>query len=429
MKLRSVINAFLFSLIVTSTVLAQSGLSSSRLILEVNTNGTPGVHQLTIPHEVLSEARDDLGDLRLYDSDNREIPYAIRIRHGANTEKDFTTRIFNRATFGNASEVTIDLGEEKAEHNEVEIQTSGENFRRVISVEGSDTGGDWRSLTNYGVIFSFRSDGKSVVSSRVGYPVSRYRYLRIRVNSDDVVDKTIPSIGEVKARLVVREKDLLSTWSVQVPSYQLLRNQGAHATVWTIDFGRRVPCSRLTLAIEGESFYRPFLVETADDPQNPRLVANGYLRRRSGETASDTVITFDEEVHARKLRLQVTDYSNPILNITSIQAAAPARELVFEMKSPAQYPLRLYFADPDQTEPHYDFEKELDAKLKNTPNLAWAGGLTTNPAYTPPLLPFTERLSWLIYLVLIGSTLALGWILFSLAKTIMRSEQEPMSNT
>lgn len=429
MRLRSLINTFLFYLVVTSTVMAQSGLSSSRLILEVNTNGTPGVHQLTLPHEVLSEARDDLGDLRLYDSDNKEIPYAIRIRQAANSEKDFTATIFNRATVGNASEVTIDLGQEKVEHNEVEIQTSGENFRRLATVEGSDTGGDWRSLTSDGVIFSFRSDGKSVVSSRVGYPVSRYRYLRIRVNSDDVVDKTIPMIGEVKARLVVREKDLLSSWHVEVPSYQLLRNQGAHATVWTIDFGRRVPVSRLILAIDGESFYRPFLVETADDPQKPQLVADGYISRRSGETATDTVITFDEEVHARKLRLQVTDYSNPILNITSIQAAAAARELVFELKSSAQYPLRLYFADPNQTEPHYDFEKELDAKLKNTPNVAWYGGLTTNPAYTPPLLPFTERLSWLIYLVLIGSTLALGWILSSLARTIMRSDSEPISNT
>lgn len=416
-------------LVVSSNVFAQSTFSSWRWILDVNTNGTPGVHQLTIPHNVLSEARDDLGDLRLYDSDNKEIQYAIRIRQGATAQRDFTPRVFNRSTVGNASEVTMDLGEEKAEHNEVEIQTTGENFRRLVSVEGSDSGSDWRSLTSNAVIFAFQSNGKSVVSNRVGYPVSRYRYLRVRVNADSVVDQEIPAISDVKARLVIREKELLSAWDVQVPSYQLLRNQGAHATVWTIDFGRRVPCSQLTLGIEGTSFYRPFQVETADDPQNPKLVASGYLSRRTGEPLTKAVITFDEEVHARKLRLQVTDYSNPILDITSIQAAAPTRELVFEVKTPQQYPLRLYFADPELSEPHYDFEKELDTKLKNVPNVAWPGGVTENPAYTPPLLPFTERLWWMIYLVLAGSTLALGWILFSLAKTIMRSEQEPTSDT
>ncbi len=83
--------------------------------------------------------------------------------------------------------------------------------------------------------------------------------------------------------MAVREKGELMNWVVPVSSYQLLRNQGASASAWTIDLGARVPCDRLTLDIPEESFSRPFQIEAFDDPQNPRWVTSGELTRRIGE--------------------------------------------------------------------------------------------------------------------------------------------------
>jgi hypothetical protein len=218
----------------------------------------------------------------------------------------------------------------------------------------------------------------------------------------------------------VYDKGQLTTWRVSVPDYQLIRNQGAHAAQWTIDFGSRVPCDRLILTISDPSFYRPFEVENFDDPQNPRLLANGYISRRAGEQQRPSVITFDQEEHVRKLRLQITDYSNPTLTIQGIEASAPARELVFELKQPQPLPLRLFFGNAKVPEPHYDFEKEIAAKLKSPVRQSSVGEVIKNPAYTPEPLPFTERVPWLIYLVLAASSAVLGWILWSLARTTLR---------
>jgi hypothetical protein len=74
-------------------------------------------------------------------------------------------------------------------------------------------------------------------------------------------------------------------------------------------------------------------------------------------------------------------------------------------------------------EPHYDFEKELSS-LKTTPVQSSVGDTKKNPVYTPEPLPFTERVSWLIYLVLAASSVALGWILFSLARRTVGKEEE-----
>lgn len=398
----------------------------------------PGIYDIVVPLEVLDKARPDLADLRLFDSNGREIPYALRIRREFDDRREIAARVFNRVLVGSSSsEVSVDLGEFRGEHNEVEIQTSGTNFRRRVDVEGSDSGKEWRTLETRGVLLSFEAQNRAVASSRVTYPTSRYRLLRVRVHRDELTDNKAPEITGVKVVMAVRAKGELATWGVYVPPYQLLRNQGAPASQWTIDLGARAPCDRLSLEIADDSFSRPFYLESVDDPENVHLIASGVLTRRIGEEAKPLVITFDEEIHARKLRLMVTDHSNPTLSITSIQASAPARQLVYELKEAPGQPLRLFFGNPKMGAPHYDFEKELPARLSTDPAFPvgqagiggpirnTVGAVVTNPEYIPEPLPLTERVPWLIYIVLTAASVALALILLSLARTTLQTGPQP----
>lgn len=417
--------AALTSLLVMAVVVAQTSRSSWAFLVEVTSGaGAPGVYDFTLPLEVMDKAREDLADLRLYDANGKEIPYAIRIRREVGDRLEVGGTQFNQATVGTtASEVSLDLGEDPGEHNEVDIDTSGSNFRRRVTVEGSDTGTEWKVLQTGALIFGFESQNKTVQSNRVTYPPSRYRYLRIRVFADELTDKGPPTISNVNAVKEIRAKGELTTWNVNLPSYQLLRNQGAPSSAWNIDLGVRVPCDRLIVEVDDASFSRPFQIEAGEDPQAMRLVASGELTRRVGEQpAPPIVIHFEQEEYVRKLRLLLKDYSNQTLNITGIKAGAPARQLVFELKEPPALPLRLYFGNRNATAPHYDFEKEIPAKLLSAPVRVGVGQIANNPEYKPEPLPLTERVPWLIYIVLAVSSLALGLILFNLARSTVASE-------
>jgi hypothetical protein len=397
---------------------AQTSLSLWPHFVEVQPEkSSVGVFDVIVPLPVMDRARPDLADLRLYDSGNREIPYALRVRRDVDEKREISTRLFNYASAGLSSEVSVDLGENPGEHNEIEIDTNGTNFRRQVAIEGSDSGQEWRTLNNSGVIFSFASENNAVESKRLTYPASRFRYLRVRVQRDQLTDDKAPVVSKVKLMMTVRENGVLSAWDVPVPSYQLLRNQGAHASSWNLDLGGRVPCDRLRLDIADDSFSRPFQVEAVDDPQNPRLIASGELTRHASDQPQPLLIVFNQEENVHKLRLQITDYSNPTLNIASIQASAPARQLVFGLKTPATQPLRLFFGNAGVTAPHYDFEKELPARLSTDPSHSTIGDVLANREYKPEPLPLTERVPWLIYLVLGASSIALALILFSLART------------
>jgi hypothetical protein len=407
----------------TIAALGDSAMSAWPFVSEVTAmNGRAGLYELDVPLQVMDKARDDLADLRFYDAGGHEIPYAVRVRREVDNPREVGGRLFNQATVGNASEVSVDLGETPGEHNEVDIETAGTNFRRAATVEGSDSGNDWKTLKTGDVIFSFSSINNTAHSGRISYPTSRYRYLRIRVSADERVDKEPPPITGVRIWLAQREQGTPVTWDVSVPAYQLLRHDGSPASSWTIDLGGRVPCDRLMLTTEDQSFSRPFQLEVVDDPQNVRVVAAGELTKRVGDNHQVSTIIFDNEEHARKLRLVVTDFNNPTLSISYIKASAPLRELYFELKEPVSQPLKFYFGNPNADVPHYDFEKELSAKLKAPAMPAAVGSFVANPDYSPPPLPFTERLPWLIYVVLTISSAALVLILFSLARSTMRME-------
>lgn len=420
--MKSLIFVIVAALVLVVSVAAQTSVSLWPYYVEVTPERVEGqLYDIAVPLPVMDKARADLADLRLFDSSNREIPYAIRVRRDVDEKREIPTRLFNYGSAGpSTSEVTVDLGENPGEHNEIEIETNGSNFRRQVVIEGSDSGREWRTLSSDGVLFSFTSQNNVAESERVAYPTSRYRYLRVKVSRDPITDDETPKVSSVKVMMAVREKGWLSTWDVPVPSYQLQRNQGAHATVWTLDLGGRVPCDRLSLDVEEDSFSRPFQVESIDDPQSVQLLASGDLTRHSGDEKKPLVIYFDEEAVVRKLRLQITDYSNPTLNITSIDASAPARQLVFELKQPASQPLRLYFGNANVPAPHYDFEKEVAARLWKEPVHTSLGNVSANRDYKPEPKPLTERVPWLIYLVLAASSIALAYVLWSLARTATR---------
>lgn len=405
------------------SVFAQTSMSSWPFFVEVAPRaGAPGVNSAIVPFQVLDKAREDLADLRLYDVRGQEIPYALRIRRELDDKREVAVSVFNQATAGSASsEMSVDLGENAGEHNEVEVETAGTNFRRRVDLEGSDSGREWRTLKTGDIIFSFEAQNKTVESNRLSYPTSRYRYLRVRVFADELTDRQAPVVTGMKVVMAVRQKGELSSWSVVVPPYQLLRNQGALASAWALDLGGHVPCDRLTLEVENESFSRPFKLEDVDDPQNIRLLASGELTRRVGEPRQPLVITFDREEHARKLRLLIIDYSNQTLSLSSVTAAAPARQLIFDLKGTGAQPLRLFFGKANATAPHYDFEKEPAARLAIGSAGSEVGTAIRNPDFKPEPLPLTERIPWLIYLVLAASSIALAMVLIALARTTLRT--------
>ncbi len=368
-----------------------------------------------LDRDVLDKARADAADLRLYDAAGREIPYELAVLRDVDTRSLFTSREFNRAVEGTAALVSCDLGEQPRLHNEVQISTGGNNFRRMAEVDASADGTQWVTLASQAILFRFSANGRTVEQNSVSYPSSSYRYIRVRVEHDPQVDKGAPETTTLGVLRTEHVKGESVSFAASMESREADPYQGRPASIWRTDLGGRIPLQSVTFNVEERTFSRPFVLESVDDPASPALLASGDLSRTEGNAATPVRVDFNEQF-ARRLKLTVTDDRNPPLTVDSASALSAARQVVF--KAPMGV-FRLYYGNLKGVAPHYDLTSRIPADRMFSGYLT-LGQERSNPAYRPAPKPLSERSPWLVYLVLIGACAALAAILVNLAKTSAR---------
>jgi hypothetical protein len=398
---------------------------------------------------VFEKARADLADLRLSDASGRELPYALRIRL---QDLHLAFDIFNTIDNPDGSlERTIDLRSDLPQHNCVKIQTDGTNFRRVAKLEGSNNNQDWRLLAESNLL-SFSDGAREFEVSEITYPVSRFRYLRLQIKPDPAIDKDVARIKELTVLQHALAPAEFVTRDAKLGPREPAPTSDGPGSRWIIDLGGdRLPCDRLDFDVADDAFARDFRVEAEGRPDWRRQAEDGYspappLAANSNEEqwrsaavgaeAPETFTQIDQglwrrlagtkhvsltasfaEQRASRLRLTVTDHSNPPLKIESATYTAPARQLTIANTQDIVGPLRLYFGNFQAKAPEYDFERNLPAQLSPLPTRIKLGAAQANPRFVPFPLPFSERWPGLVYLALASACVAVGVLLVSVGRT------------
>jgi hypothetical protein len=386
-------------------------------------NATGPLIDFVLPPAVFDMARLDLQDLRLYLADGRESPYALRVRVEKDAKEPIPAVKYN-VTEGSdgSSEVTLDLQRADVEHNEVEVGVSGNDYRRLAELEGSDDGNAWRPVQKQTLVCLERGKQK-LRDDSISYPPSRYRYLRLRVFRDPLVDKTSVKIEGVS---VLRRVELPGE-RVRLPAKlgerTAVRTSSGWGSAWILDLGGdQTPVDQLEIDIADPDFVRDYTVEAGGPPDSRQrflAITSGVLRRRAGEQTAPLKIEFNE-TRAARLRLLVTDNRNAKLTIRGVNFLAPVRQVVCA-KPASSRPLRLYFGYPKAGLTAYDFARNLPERLNPEPARGQVGPRLDNPDFVPEPLPFSERWPALIYAVLATVILVLGIILIRLSRAAIKT--------
>jgi Protein of unknown function (DUF3999) len=379
---------------------------------------------------VFDKARADLADLRLYDTSGREVPYALRIRRTEHRQEPLSAREFNRTKNPDRSvEVSLDLGPNPGEHNEIDIGSTGDDYRRQVRLEGSDTQKEWRTLLDHGEIVHFQVGSQVVDVHRLRYPVSRFRYLRLRVLPDRSKEKDDPALASVVVYHSVEMPGEYLTQAANLGTREPVRiDEGPPGSAWNIEFGGLPAyCEQISIDAAEKDFARPYRLEMAN-PNEPRQpLAGGEWRRQAGARPQPLEVRFPE-VLARRLQLTVTDFRNPPLTLTGVRYTAPVRQVIFPAAE-VKPPLRLYFGNPNAQPPHYDFAANLPPQVDPPPLRTALEALVENPVYRPVPKPWSERWPWLVYLVLGLAGVVLLGILAALAREAIRRRDAALAGT
>lgn len=385
---------------------------------------------VTLPPSTLGKGQPDLRDLRLVDAAGTRVPFALRVLQTTATQAEQPiTRTYDSGPVEAKGyyEVTLELGEVgPLGHNQIEIATPGSNFRRRVEVLG-DNKADFAEarqlLPRDSYVVHYALEGSVIDIRRLRYPANRVRFLKVRVYTDRSGEDKIPLIEQVRVRFTesVKGEDAVQPASLE-PREAARTDQGPGSS-WFISLAADpVPCDRLILSVNGPPVERPFRVEIADADRPREMVGTAPWTWRRDNDRWELTIPFRQEVRAKRLKLIVTDFANAPLELSSVQSAAPARQVIFAAPDMAKLkaPLFLYFGNPQASAANYDFARQLPLKVAPAPRAAELLPQQNNPAFVPPLPTLPDRYPWLIYVLLSATSAGLLAMLGLLAKTALR---------
>ncbi len=402
-----------------------------------------GLVEVELDREVYTHASPGLGDIRVVEKDaGREVPYKMLVESGDHRRSAVAVKMrgpghVRRGAMsvkmrdlghvpGWETSFILDLQSEGTLHNEVEVNTSSENFQRRVKIEGSDDGKTWRMLEQTGTIFDLTIQERRFTNSdtRVRYPSSTARFLRVRIidGEEEPLDiegavvfftqELSPRITEVPLLIAAREED-----------------QDRKETVLTLDLGSSgFPAKGVQLEVPQRNFYRRVLVEGSDD-QTTWLPVQGSETIYDFDTPKfvgrDSWIGFRESRY-RYYRVFVMNEDNPPLDIEKASARGHQRKLVFAVDSEKSY--RLYYGNENVNAPSYELERMFPYLVTEGLPEARLGFHTLNPAFTVPAtppVPFTERYPWLLPTVVAIAALVIGVFLATLVRQLGSNLRPP----
>ena len=371
--------------------------------------------------EVFAHAAPALSDLRVVEEDSQlEVPYKLLVERGEQRRGwvPVTMRDLGHVP-GQHTSFVLDLNQQGALHNELEISTSSHNFQRDIVVDGSEDAENWRVLDKSGQIFDFTiaARGFTTRDTRVTYPSSTARYLRVRI-----IDGELPPL-DVRGAVVFFAQQIQprrTEYPINLPVR--VEDDAERSTQLVLDLGSRgFPTNRISLTTSQENFSRRVNLEGSHDNQLWTLLRrseNLYVFNTPKFVGSQLSLSYPESRY-RYFRLTVFNEDDPPLPVTGAQASGFLRKLIFSADPGGSY--RLYYGNPDAEAPSYELEHVFPYLVTENLPVAGLGAHTGNPLFTGPiesLKPFTERYPWLLPTVVALAALLIGVFLTSLFRQL-----------
>ena len=321
-------------------------LAGAQPAVRVSVSG--GEHRIAV-------ATNGLGDLRIYDSAGREVPYLL-VPPPVPEETWATGRILPVVPRKKSSGFEIDLGKPRA-INRVRLEGLPAPFMKRVQLEASGDRSHWTLLVTNGTLFDLPDDQLRLVD--LGFEAGDYRYLRVAW--DDTTSGRMP-LPPVAAVRLTSDHPLPPPLRIDVAFERRSSEPGRSRYRLRLP-AAQLPIVAIELALPERHVLRPARVMEArlsGSHVEPTSVGAATLRRtvRGDLAASQLRIAINPTVEA-ELDLIIDDGDNPPLAISGVMTELAHLPWIF-FETDGKLPLVARYGHPKLERPRYDLEAARD---------------------------------------------------------------------
>ncbi len=365
-----------------------------------------------LDRRVYESARPDLADLRVVDEGGGLVPFLLDRGRESGAGGDLHPIIRNRAWLedGSASAV-LDFGGRFSRRG-LTLGLSGRNFRRRVTVEGSDEQVRWKTIVADAWVFAVPASEPARYET-LDLPENDFPFLRVTVHpglDEDgriaILDAHVPERG----RPPLREERRAPRWTRV--------EDAADSETWLLlDLGARYqPFHAIELEVSDRRFFRELVVEARRERRS-RVGAAGRLewvaigrgalyRLEHGGRWSERqgIAVCGRE---RALRVRLLNHDDRPLAVQGVFVRVPLERIVFEAAPGHAYLLR--YGSGQARPASFDLSRTV-RDVGAFAATASSGSLGSERVKRPPgrPRPWTERHPALLWAGLVAVVAALG---------------------
>ncbi len=363
-------------------------------------------HKIILPNELFGHISQGLADIRIYgvtdQQDTIEVPYILKGSKVEQPKKDVMFNTINTSHNAKGYYFTFEVDEEES-IDEIQLNFLQMNFDWRIMLEGSQDQNEWFTVLENYRILSIKKNDIDFQFTTLRFPHARYRFFRLRLNSDKK-----PRLKTVSIAKHQKKPGKLRTYDIG--RVEIKDRKSIRRTEIDVDLAMPVRISQLKIGVSNSfDYYRPVTIQYVSDSAQTekgwryshRTLARGILN-----SLDKSKFTFPSAT-ARKLRILIDNNDNMPLSIDSILVQGYVHELIarFAEQSATYF---LAYGTKRPTRARYDIAHFMDLipEKMNKLDLGDEQLIVKNEA--PKETPLFENETWL-WAIMALIIIVLGW--------------------
>lgn len=362
-------------------------------------------HKFILPNELFGKTSQNLTDIRIFglteSNDTIEAPYLLRLTTGKISRKDVAFKTLNISHNVKGYYFTFEIPTIES-INQIKLDFNQENFDWRIRLEGSQDQNEWFTVVENYRILSIKNDQTDFQFTKLTFPSSKYRFIRVFIDSKEKPELNVVSITQNNITDGSFRK-------YNVKKFKVKENKQTKQTEIDVELELPVRVSSINIGVSDTfDYYRPVTIKYLTNSfKTEQGWKYNYSTLTSGTLNSIEKNEFQfSSTTVQKLKIYIDNHNNQPLTIDTIEVNGYIHELVARFTDHATY--FLTYGNNKATRPNYDIERFTDNIPKLLTTLDLDDELTIEKEEPPVTDPLFKNKAWL-WTIMAVIILLLGW--------------------
>lgn len=351
------LNKFLVIILATNSLLAQHKTTA-----KIDAIKESGLHKIVLPAEIRSYSKEELGDFRILDSKEIEVPYYILQTNNEVTTSSFSESKILSKTVVPKSKTIIVFENPKTSIAEIVLSITNSDVTKPYSISGSNDQKEWFGLVNNSMLNGLENSEDTSVFKTISLPLTSYRYLKIDFNDKKTLPINVLKIGFFNNKTSNPKIEEIFPKNTQITQFTSLKK-----TRIQVSFHNPQIVNQISFHITNPNLFqrnaRIFLNKKKSTNQKeaiyPEILSNFELN-------SDTKNTFNiPQIFEKECFIEIENRDNPPLTLAKIKFFQKQIAVIADLKANEKYTIQT--GNPKLPAPEYDLENFRNSIDNNLP--------------------------------------------------------------